>query len=248
MKAVLASLTALLFHSAAISQEKMAETVAIMPGSSWVVLVSGENRARLFRVSGIKQSTPDAVSLDATYGWADGNLTPVKAEVMAIFDEPTLLITTQAESKLVATLKSNGTFSGTFSPPNNSPAKGLEVRRVSGEELSAMLNPKIQPAGSDVPASCASFIGGWKGVWTGYDMRWLWIAEINTKCTAKYSWGPERLGNLKSAEIKEGELKIPCGGSGGACFFTNHGDELWGRYAGSDGYNNAVFRKVTLEK
>ena len=68
--------------------------------------------------------------------------------------------------------------------------------------------------------------------------------EIDSNCMARYAYlfnsrPPTR---LESAEIKKGELSVSCGN--GTCTFEVHGDEIWGRYSGSEGTNSVVKKKI----
>lgn len=94
-----------------------------------------------------------------------------------------------------------------------------------------------------VPAACSAFIGKWVGDW-GFGSLTLQIVETDAECITKYSYG-RKANNFKLAEIEKEVLSFPCGKFGGTCFFEYHGDELWGRYSGSDGTGTSVFKKAT---
>lgn len=135
------------------SQEKAQDVPSIQRirsemAASWLVTVSGEERTRMLRVSTAKPgSTPETFVLDAVYGWTEGNLTPVKAEVVATAEKRTLLVTTQPGSKLLATLLSEGVFAGTFTPPEpGGQAKKLEVKKLSGKDLAQLIPSINSPA------------------------------------------------------------------------------------------------------
>ncbi|MCL4681768.1 MAG: hypothetical protein KJZ92_10870 [Rhodocyclaceae bacterium] len=216
--------------------------------SAWLVTVDGEERTRTLKITGVEQKDSAIFPLEAIYGWTDGNQTPVRAEISQTGQERMLLLTTQPGSKIAATQKPDGNFIGTFTSTSGQ-TKGLKIERLSESELTkikSQLNaavPAIDIPAASVPASCAAFIGGWTGAWPGYDPNWLWVVAIDNECTAKYSWRP-RSRNFRSAKIEKGILSFPCSTSGGTCFFEHHGDELWGRYSGSDGTNTSVFKKV----
>lgn len=248
------SVLLVLFAPAAISQGK-----AILQSQSqsdqsdltfpWfgLVTVADEDRTRTLRVSGSKQVESGIFELDAIYGWTDGNQTSVRAEMIITTDQKrTIRITTQPGSKITATQGQDGTFVGTFTATNGK-VKGLTIQILSEDDLAKARvrlaeGPPISLPTSDVPEVCARFIGGWVGDW-GFGKRQLWITEVNPQCTAKYSYSPQTQ-TLKSVEIKDNALSFSCGSGGGNCSFEHHGDELWGRYTGSDGTNNAVFRKT----
>ncbi len=222
------------------SQQTQAELVLPWLG---LVTVDGEDRTRTLRVSGSNQVEPGIFELDAIYGWTDGNQTAVKAELLIATDQKhTLRITTQPGSKIAATQGLDGIFVGTFTATNGK-IKGVAIQILSESALAKTSEgPTINQPSGDVPASCARFAGGWAGDW-GFGKRWLWVTEVNTQCIAKYSYSPQTK-TFKSVEIKGDDLAFPCGASIGTCSFEHHGDELWGRYIGSDGDNTAVFRKI----
>lgn len=218
---------------------------------AWLVTVSGESRTRTLRIIG---ATPNGsgYSLDAVYGWTDGNQTPVRAEIVATAEKPQMLITTQPGSKIDTRQNANGAFVGTFTSVNGN-VKEITIEKSSEDMLAkakqAMPSPTIIQPTDAVPAVCAAFIGRWKGAWpnnmTGRsgDPRWLWVTEIDEKCTAKfaYQYDPSAPRNLQSGEIKDGQLITPC--TKGTCTFTSRGGDLWVDYKGSDGWNTTVFRK-----
>lgn len=207
---------------------------------SWIVVIQGDEKTRTLRIYGVREAG-DVIVLDAVYGYTDGNQTPVKAEVVRSAGQLKLNVTTQPGSKIITTQNGDGAFVGTFTPPNGQP-KSIVIQKFATSNLAALrtsLEPKVIPPGSDVPAACAVFTGGWTGNW-GFGKRELWVTEIDPKCLVKYSDGNAP----KSAEIKNGALSFPCGTTGGTCAYTNHGDELWGRYNGPDGSNNAVYKKI----
>lgn len=214
--------------------------------SAWLVTVDGEERTRTLKVTDVGQKDAGIFSLEAVYGWTDGNQTPVRAEIYQIGQERTLLLTTQPGSKIAATQKSDGNFVGTFTSTSGQ-TKGIRIEKVSETELlsaKARLNapPPIEKVAADVPASCAPYIGGWTGDW-GNGQRWFWVIGIDADCNARYSYSP-RTKKVKRAEIRKGAFPFPCGSTGGTCIFEHHGDELWGRYSGPDGTATSVFKKI----
>lgn len=209
--------------------------------ASWMVTVHGETRTRMLQVTSVT-STSSGSEVQAIYGWSDGKLTPVKAEVMMAADKLTLVITTPPGSKIVAALDEEGDFTGTFTPPSGQ-AKKVSLSRISAQNVAELRTPKVIPAGADVPPACAAFLGGWTGRWSGYEQRYLWITEVDANCVAKYSYGAQPGKGNKTVDLKSGTLTFTCGSSSGSCQFSPHGDELWGSYSGSDGTNQTVFRK-----
>jgi hypothetical protein len=226
--------------------------------SAWLITVNGTARSFVLQLSGgTRQGETGRLVLNAIFSFPRGKPTPISAELVESTQGRTLLLVTPIESKIVAVQEKDGSFTGTMTLKNGQ-APGITVKRLSEAEF-AEVKPQqdegfaIKQVAANVPASCAAFIGGWTGKWRNYatgqwgDPRWIWVAEIDEKCIAKYSYeyGPEKPKNLKSAEIKGGALAVTCGGGQGTCTFTNHGDELWVAYTGSDGSNSTVFRKVT---
>jgi len=92
-----------------------------------------------------------------------------------------------------------------------------------------------------VPAECSGLKGNWVGDW-GNGRRLLSLVSVDANCVAKLSYGLPKV--YKDVEIKNGTLSFACGTTGGTCHFTAHGDELWGRYGGPDGVNQAVFKRA----
>lgn len=219
--------------------------------SSWLVTVEGENRTRTLRIKEVAQKTADTFLLDAEYGWSDGRQTAVKAEVNQIAQERKLILTTQADSRIVAVQAPNGTFAGTFTLKNGA-TKAISIEKRSEDALRSVVNsassavPTIEKAAADVPASCASFLGGWSGNWPNIGRVWLWVVAVDAKCVAKYSYGRSSTvpKDFKTAEIKEGVLTLPR--PPGTSYFEIRGDEIFGRYSGSDGDNSATMQKVQL--
>jgi hypothetical protein len=97
----------------------------------------------------------------------------------------------------------------------------------------------------DVPASCAGFVGGWKGNWSGYGTTWLWVIEVDTNCVAKYAHRSTEAfpATFKTAEIRGGVLVAP-DAQGNIDSFELHDDQIWGRHSESGRTNSAVFRIV----
>lgn len=124
--------------------------------ASWLVKVEGENRTRTLRIKGIGQNTANTFPLDADYGWSDGWRSQVKAEISQNEHERKLILTTQADSKIVATQTPNGGFTGTFTLKNGT-TKGISLEKISENELRsrAQANPTsvhfIWMGGNDCP-------------------------------------------------------------------------------------------------
>jgi len=218
---------------------------------SWIVDVDGETRLRTLNIKGAEPGQDGVCILNSTYGWTDGAQTAVSTKLVVKPDGYSLLLTTQANSRISAEYSSTDLFSGTFSWSSGK-VKAVRLERLSAEEISKRASIQMatrmkltikQPA-ADVPASCASFVGGWTGNWPGYGQTWLWIVEVNANCVAKCtnrstSAFPDA---FQSCEIKGGVLARQK--SEGMEYYELHGDELWARFVPTSGYhNNTVFRK-----
>jgi hypothetical protein len=227
--------------------------------SSWLGTIEGDAKGRTLRIKGVSQKTDGIFLLEADYGFFDGKQTSVKAEISQIGQERKLSLVTQSDSLIVATQDASGTFVGTFTLKNGV-SKAIRIEKISEVELSSVVSafqnaaitkamndaPTIEPPAADVPVSCAAFLGGWSGVWPNVGRVWLWVVSVDAKCGAKYSYGassnvPQ---NFKMADIKDGVLSIPRA-SGSASFEAN-GNEISGRYTGTDGTNAAMMQKVSL--
>jgi hypothetical protein len=240
--------------------------------SSWLISITGGNRVLTLHLSGgTKQGDAGKLVLAATLGLPGLQPLPVTAELTETARGRDLFVATRLGGKIVATQNQDGTFTGTITDANGQ-ERAIGIRQYTEKELADnQLRPDRNPAMAqgrqeevfaiktpavDVPAACAAFIGGWKGVFmdpvsrVNFDPHWLWVTEINEKCIARYSYeySPEKPKAFKSEEIKNGELTVLCGGGRGYCTFTSHGDALWVSYRGNSGAgNNAVFRKVSPE-
>jgi hypothetical protein len=210
--------------------------------TSWIVDVDGETRTRTLNIRGAEKRQDGFWVLDATYGWTDGGQSAVNAELIVKSDGYRLKLTTQADSQISAENSGVGPFTGTFRWKSGAESPVKLVRASDADRMSAQSLAIVQPA-PDVPASCASFVGGWTGNWD-FGQRWLWIVEVDRNCIAKYSYPPQVPRSVKTTEIKQGVLSFSCGTHGGTCFFQEHGGEIWGRYGGTDGFNTAVFKRI----
>lgn len=108
--------------------------------------------------------------------------------------------------------------------------------------------PMLQPA-SNVPPACAHFAGGWVGTWSvgNFGALRLWVTGVDQDCVATYAYGSGGLPQaFKTVKIQDGSLVIDCG-TGGACQFLPHGDELWATYTSTSGNNSGVFKRMAVE-
>jgi len=223
--------------------------------SAWIVEVQGEARTRTLHIRGAERRQDDVWELDAIYGWTDTRQTSVKAELTVKSDGYKLTLTTQANSVIVAEGSGAGILTGTFTA-NSGAVKPLKIARVTDKALSkfhtdiaAAANRAIVQPGSDVPAACASLVGGWTGNWGTYGgEEWLWVVQVDASCVAKYQFGRTGYwGPFRTAEIQKGVLSTPCA-HGGTCSYERHGDELWGNWRGRAGGSNGIaLKKVQIE-
>lgn len=95
--------------------------------------------------------------------------------------------------------------------------------------------PTIEKPPADVPAPCAAYVGSWSGRWPFAGRIWLWVVSVDAKCVAQYAYTGSTAvpREYLTAEIKDGVLAIPR--PGGTTTFQMRGEDLLGRYAGSDG-------------
>jgi len=221
--------------------------------SAWLVTVEGEVRTRTLRISGVEKKEEGKFLLDSVYGWTDGNQTVVKVEISQTAQERTLLLTTQPGSKIAVTQKSDGAFVGTFTTPNGE-TKGVVLEKLSDVELLALRSRMKAPTAivkptDDVPPSCSAFSGKWTGRWGSGNagQAWLWVANIDSKCSAKISYlsSNRTPTSYETVVIKDGVLEWVCNKStGGTCILKIKGDDIWGSYSNtSGGFNSAVFKK-----
>lgn len=222
---------------------------------SWIVEVDGEARTRTLNIKAVERKRDGVWILDSTYGWTDGGQTTVNAELITKPEGYRLQLTTQANSLISAEYSGTALFSGTFTWSSGK-VRPVRLERLSREEISnraanltaSRMRSAIKLPGPDVPAECASLVGGWTGHWGIHGgEQWLWVVEVDTNCVAKYQigrtgyWGP-----FKSAEIRKGVLST-AGAEDGTIQWSRHGDELWASYSGPSGRTNAVHRKIKIE-
>ena len=228
--------------------------------ASWLVSVEGESRQRILKITDAVKKTDGTFLLDAAYGYADGGQTPIHAEATQSDQQHKLSLTTQANTKIVTNETPNGTFTGTFTLKNGV-AKGVTITRLTGGELQTVIaaakNARalavMVPPKADVPESCAAFFGGWVGTWRGVlGTNYLWIAEIDSDCSAKVSLreteSSEIPRDFKKARNKISQGKLTLEGCGnGTCIFERDGDHINGRFIDSfigKTNNYGVFKKV----
>lgn len=213
---------------------------------SWQADVEGSNRTRTLKIVGVRQKSETIFSLDAEFGWTDGEETVTFAEISQDSNERKLKVTAKSGAKISATQMPDGSFVGSFLFTNGQ-SKEISIKKKSSETGGLLAIPNIESPSTDVPVSCAAFSGKWTGTWGyGVGQQWLWVVSINAHCVAKVAYVSHsgRPKNYESVEVKDGKFSLTCGGRD-TCTFSTKGDELWAAAYGSGGVNNtAVFRKL----
>lgn len=213
---------------------------------SWQADVEGSNRTRTLKIVGARQKSEGVFSLDADFGWTDGEETVNSAEISQDSKERKLSVTAKSGAKISATQMPDGSFVGSFLFTNGQ-SKEISIKKKSSETGGILAIPNIESPSTDVPLSCAAFSGKWTGTWGyGVGQQWLSVFSIDARCVAKIAYLSHsgRPKNVVSVEIKDGKLSVVCGGSD-TCTFSAKGDELWAAAYGSSGANNnAVFKKL----
>ena len=104
---------------------------------TWLVTVEGEVRPRVLRVQGAEQRADGTLVLDARYGWVHGKDAVVPAEVAQFPQQPKLVLTTQANSVIVATRSLEGNFSGSITYKSGV-VKSVKLARTAESDLAAL--------------------------------------------------------------------------------------------------------------
>jgi hypothetical protein len=121
----------LLLASAALSQTSKTSG-ADLTATSWLVTVDGETRTRTFTVTTGNLMPDGSTGLRATYGWTGGNMNPVQAQINQAASPRQLILITPADTKIVASERSDGSFQGTFSLKNGT-VKSVIVTKIAGD-------------------------------------------------------------------------------------------------------------------
>ena len=182
----------------------------------WLVEVSGARRPRLLKIHGLEQKSRGVFLLEADYGWYSGEKRRIGAELVYASGELMLTLVTPDGNRITARQEPTGEFAGAFALLNGR-TRNVTITKVPPAEVEAMqraeLNavPDIQQPSADVPAACASFIGGWTGVVPNDGRFWLWVVEADRSCGVKYSYGASQTVPLEfmAGEIRNGVLTVP---------------------------------------
>jgi hypothetical protein len=207
---------------------------------TWLVTVAGEARTRTLVISRVT-STADGATLDAAYGLSDQGQGRVPAELRyGDNKQRQLMLTTQAQTKIVASETSGGDFVGTFTLANGV-TKSVTISRASAALL--VKQPK-----DDVPAGCARFSGIWSGEWPNYGYTWLWVTEVSKDCRAKYWYGvgARPPTSFSTAAIVDGVLRLSLQ-NGAIVTFEPGRSAVVATYSGPEGTNRTTMPRVEAD-
>lgn len=225
----------------------------------WLVTVEDsqgvDKRTRTLRINGVQERSGGVFTLDAAFGWTDGQQTPIQAEISQATQERKLVFTTNTDTRVVASQGADGKFVGTFTLKNGT-VRNATLAKASESELQSAKKSGLSPVSviakpaADVPKACATFFGSWKGTWSigSYGEQWLRIVSVDAQCIVKFSYmGTDRVPRMyNTGQIKDGEFAFVCNSTtGGTCVFQAKGEDLWGRYSNSSGgTNGGIFKKI----
>lgn len=129
-----AAICVVLLHApAAISQDLQSKIDSLID-STWLVRVEGDVRTRTLRIQGAAVTERGGRKLQALYGWSDIGQSAVSAEINVADGAMTLLLTTQANSTLVAILQEPELFTGVFAPAAGQ-RRSVRLERVRAESV-----------------------------------------------------------------------------------------------------------------
>lgn len=120
------------FHPGLVFAQASADLVAL-----WLVTVEGDARAGILRVQGAEERPDGSVALKGRYGFADGNLGAVSAEITQAPEGRKLSLTTNADSVIVAVQAADGAFSGTITYKSGV-VKPVQLAKTSAAELATL--------------------------------------------------------------------------------------------------------------
>ena len=196
----------------------------------------------------VQKIVPDGASIIYVFASANGKGSPIRADGRFVGDE--LQATLPSGARLAYRMRKDGDLEFLYRKGDEWAAGILtsdaEDRRLKADKV---LAERMTKPGPDVPESCARFFGGWAGDWQfKMGQQRLWVLGINADCTAQISYRESTSNavpaSLIAAEIKQGNLAVPCG-RGGTCTFQARGDEVYASYTDPfGGRNTAVFQKI----
>lgn len=243
---IVAVLWGLIVPASAIAQS----ATTSLTSTSWLVTVDGEKKTRTITIANSTPKSDGVIHLDATYGWTGGNMHPVQAQISQASSPRQLILITPADTKIIATERADGSFQGTFALKDGT-VKGVVVSKLAGDiQVAAAPTTKglFQKPGSDVPANCAAFFGGWAGEWPNTGFAVLWVASIDSGCNARVIYTrsttpPKSEKGFTTATIKGNTLTWPRP-DGGTTTFDLKDETLNAFYRGSTGTNSATMTRV----
>jgi hypothetical protein len=117
-----------------------------------------------------------------------GGQTPISARLIVKPEGYSLLLTTQANSRIAVEFAGMNSFKGSFEWSNGK-IKPARLDRLSAEELASRaarmsatrMHAQIKKPGPGVSAECTLWLGGWEGKWTtpGHTGNVIfWVTEI----------------------------------------------------------------------
>lgn len=130
------------FHARPALAQPSSELVAI-----WMVTVEGDARARIFRVQGAEEKADGSVALKGRYGYADGNLGAVSGEITSTPAGRKLVLTTNADSVIVAVQSADGAFSGTLTSKTGV-VKPVKLAKTNTAEIASLPRTSAEDAGA----------------------------------------------------------------------------------------------------
>lgn len=217
-----------------------------LAATSWLATVEGEAKTRTIAITTVSPKADGVLELQATYSFTGGNVYPVQAQLSQSVSPRQLTLITPADTKIVATERADGSFQGTFTLKDGR-VKGIIITRSTGDPQVAVAPTTkglFQKPGSDVPANCAAFFGGWAGEWPNTGFAVLWVASIDSGCNARVIYTrsttpPKSEKGFTTATIKGNTLTWPRP-DGGTTTFDLKDETLSAIYRGSTGTTNSA--------
>ena len=174
----------------------------------WLVTIASDPRKLVLNVKAEAQKG-DALSLDATFGFLDGEKRPLaEATLTTVGTETKLAFRTQSGRQYIAVRNSSGAFDGAYTAAS-SQSTPVVIERVSGQDVQAATDliakqNAIVPPDSSVPKDCAVFSGVWGGEWRNGGYRSvLRVLSIDSSCVVAYSIN----GLTGKSKISDGKLE-----------------------------------------
>lgn len=175
----------------------------------WLVTIKDSAPRKLVLNVKAEAQKGDALSLDATFGFLDGEKRPLaEATLTTEGTETKLAFRTQSGNRYIAVRNSRGAFDGAYTAPSGQSAP-VVIERASGQDVQATTDliakqNAIVPPESSVPKDCAVFSGAWGGEWRNGGYRSvLRVLSIDSSCVAAYSIN----GLTGKSKISDGKLE-----------------------------------------